>query len=149
MINTDYWNPLVPELTVRSVAESLPFYTTVGFTVRFRRSDPEFVYLELGQAQVMLEEEHIGGWHTAELTRPLGHGVNFQIEVADVTAIAAALRAAGYTLFREPKASWYAVGPDREEGQLELLVQDPEGYLLRLVEVLGARPRQETTNDDA
>ena len=51
-----YWNPLVPELTVSDVETSLSFYAAVGFTVRFRRTDPEFVYIELGDAQLILSE---------------------------------------------------------------------------------------------
>jgi predicted lactoylglutathione lyase len=45
-----YWNPLVPELTVGDLEVSLRFYKLIGFQIRFRRSDPLFAYLELGQA---------------------------------------------------------------------------------------------------
>ena len=56
-----YWNSLVPELTVSDVEMSLSFYAAVGFTVRFRRTEPEVVYIELGHAQLMLEQEHTSG----------------------------------------------------------------------------------------
>ena len=56
MNRAKYWNPLVPELTVSDVETSLSFYAAVGFTVRFRRTDPEFVYIELGDAQLILSE---------------------------------------------------------------------------------------------
>ena len=59
----------------------------------FQRTDPPFAYLELGQAQVMLEQQHAGGWNVEPLDRPLGRGINFQIEVVDVQSTAAALSA--------------------------------------------------------
>ena len=65
MSREKYWNPLVPELTVSDVETSLSFYAAVGFTVRFRRSAPEFVYIELGHAQLMLEQEHTSDWDVA------------------------------------------------------------------------------------
>ena len=136
-----YWNPMVPELTVRDMAQSLPFYLAAGFGVRFRRSEPDFVYLEQGQAQLMLEAWHPQGWHTGELQLPFGRGINLQIEVDDVTALAARLQAGGYAGFRPVQESWYAVSEHEEEGQLEGLWQDPDGYLLRFVETLGSRPR--------
>lgn len=134
------WNPMVPELVVADLVVSVRFYRMVGFTVRFERTEPPFAYLELGLAQLMLEQEHGGSWVTGELLRPLGRGVNFQIEVPAVEPIAAALAAVGQPLFRPIRESWYAVSESEEEGQQELLVQDPDGYLLRFVQVLGARP---------
>ena len=51
------------------------------------------------------------------------------------------LQAAGYACFRPVQESWYAVSEHEEEGQREGLWQDPDGYLLRFVEILGSRPR--------
>jgi catechol 2,3-dioxygenase-like lactoylglutathione lyase family enzyme len=136
-----HWNPLVPELSVTSLARSLPFYTELlGFTLAFRRDDPPFAYLDRNSAQLMLEEIHDGAWVTGELHPPLGRGVNFQIEVNQVQPIIDRLSAAGVPLFREPTESWYATG-EHEEGQREFLVQDPDGYLLRFCAILGSRPR--------
>lgn len=135
-----YWNPLVPELTVRSLEASLRFYAAVGFGVRFRRDRPAFAYLELGQAQLMLEEQHGEGWDVGPLDRPLGRGVNFQIEVPDVAAVHLALQALGVQPFRGIEDSWYAVSPYQLEGQREFLAQDPDGYLMRFCQYLGTRP---------
>jgi hypothetical protein len=98
---TEYWNPLVPELIVADIEISLRFYLAAGFSIRFRRSDPPFAYLELGQAQLMLEQEHSSAWITAPLSRPLGRGINLQIEVQSAAAVVKALLAAGFSLFRE------------------------------------------------
>jgi len=139
MSDEQYWNPLVPELTVASLERSLPFYLAAGFVVRFRRDDPPFAYLELGHAQIMLEQEHAQGWNVARLDRPLGRGVNFQIEVPDVAAVRSALLGTGAAIYRDIRDNWYRVSPNLEEGQREFLAQDPDGYLLRFAEYLGQR----------
>lgn len=134
-----YWSPLVPELTVGSLEASLRFYSAVGFSVRFRRDGPAFAYLELGPAQLMLEEQHGEGWNVEPLDRPLGRGVNFQIEVPDVGAVHLALQAIGVQPFRGIADSWYAVSASQLEGQREFLAQDPDGYLMRFCQYLGTR----------
>ena len=134
-----YWNAMVPELTVTDVEASLAFYMAAGFTVRFRRSEPEFAYIELGQAQLMLEQDHADNWKTAPLQPPYGRGMNLQVEVDSVDDIVERFHALGIALFRAPQEEWYATSPSTEEGQIEFLAQDPDGYLLRFVEVLGER----------
>lgn len=149
MSHEQYWNPLVPELTVASLDRSLPFYLAAGFVVRFRRDDPPFAYLELGQAQIMLEQEHAQGWDVASLDRPLGRGINFQIQVPDAGAVRSALLLLGAAIFRDIQDSWYRVSPNVEEGQREFLAQDPDGYLLRFAEYLGQRSAASNQNGDA
>jgi hypothetical protein len=87
----------------------------------------------------MLEQEHGEGWSVGPIERPLGRGVNFQIEVAYVQSIRNVLVEQGVVLFREVKDSWYEVASNKQEGQREFLVQDPDGYLLRLSQSLGSR----------
>lgn len=139
MSDVPYWNPLVPELTVTSLEESLRFYQAAGFSVRYRRESPPFAYLELGQAQLMLEQRHVEGWNVEPLDKPFGRGVNFQIVVPDVGQVLSALLSLNSILFRSPRDSWYRVAPDAEKGQREFLVQDPDGFLLRFVQCLGQR----------
>ena len=139
MSEDPYWNPLVPELTVTDLERSLHFYRAAGFSVRFPRTDPPFVYLELGQAQLMLEQAHAEGWQVAPLEPPLGRGVNFQIEVSDAQAVYLALQSQGYEPFRGLKDSWYPVSTTAQEGQREFLAQDPDGYLMRFAQPLGRR----------
>ncbi|MGL4778161.1 MAG: VOC family protein, partial [Aeromonas veronii] len=53
-VDEQYWNPMVPELSVTDLARSLVFYTGfLGFSVRYRRDDPPFAYLEQQQVQLM------------------------------------------------------------------------------------------------
>jgi len=134
-----FWNPLVPELTVTNVDVSLAFYLAAGFKIRFRRSSPEFAYIELGHAQLMLEQDHPDNWKTADLNPPYGRGINLQIEVKSINTILENFISSGIQLFQEPSEVWYETTPSSEEGQIELLAQDPDGYLMRFVEVLGTR----------
>ncbi len=120
---------------------SLAFYVEgCGFRLRYARPEDGFAYLEHGTAQIMLEElSDEASWVTGSLAPPLGRGVNFQIEVADVLAIHDRLVARGTPLFRPPETEWYRVG-EVAHGQTQFLVQDPDGYLLRFIQHLGERP---------
>jgi len=129
-------NPLVPELLVSDFDRSLRFYVEgVGFSVAFTRSGPAFAYLDLAGAQLMIEADHPGAWSTGELIGARGRGSNLQIEVPDVRAVRARLLELACSPFRELHESWYDT-PVGSEGQLEYLVQDPDGYLIRLVQIL-------------
>lgn len=111
MADQTYWNRMVPELTVTDFPVSLHFYVEVlGFSVMISRHDPEFAYVCMGEAQLMLEQYHDGGWNTAELVRPLGRGVNFQIEVDDVDPILSRLQANGVALYRPLRDNVYSTG---------------------------------------
>ncbi|WP_065647311.1 bleomycin resistance protein [Pantoea eucrina] len=129
--NKPYWNRMVPELTVTDLSASLKFYIeVVGFSIIIRRMEPDFAYITLGEAQLMLEQYHPDGWNTAELVRPLGRGVNFQIEVDDVDQIFARVNTHSVTLYRGLTDNHYSTG-ETTACQREFLVQDPDGYLLR------------------
>ncbi|CCG88548.1 bleomycin resistance protein [Erwinia piriflorinigrans] len=134
------WNRMVPELTVSDLPASLHFYTEVlGFTVIIRRHQPEFAYIALGEAQLMLEAYHDQGWNTAELTRPFGRGVNFQIEIDDVNPVLASLQDRHIPLYRQLRDNFYHIGT-AEVCQREFLVQDPDGYLLRFSQYIESPP---------
>jgi catechol 2,3-dioxygenase-like lactoylglutathione lyase family enzyme len=136
----NHWAALVPELLVTELARSLAFYRDAcGFRVRFARPEDGFAYVERGKAQIMLEEIAPDAWVTAPLDPPLGRGINLQIEVEDIAALHKQLLASGVRLFRPPATEWYREG-EVEHGQTQLLVQDPDGYLLRFVQHLGERP---------
>ena len=134
------FRPLVPELLCRDVAASLAFYCgTLGFATLYGRDDPPFAYLEREGAQLMLDSLEPDGWLTGAMEPPFGRGINLQIEASDLAALEGALEAAGHALFRAAEEAWYA-GTDRLYGQRQLLVQDPDGYLLRFCQDLGERP---------
>ncbi|MBZ9750095.1 VOC family protein [Deinococcus sp. HMF7604] len=127
------WAPLVPELMTSDLARSLDLYTRLfGFTIHYTR--PGFAYLSLGRVQWMLEQaEPDKAWQTGPLERPYGRGVNFQIQAPDLGALHARLTAASYPLFRPLHTATYAEG-DTLHTVRQLLVQDPDGYLLRFTD---------------
>lgn len=129
---------MVPELDVTDIQASLDFWCgPLGFTVAYDRPAAGFAYLQRGPVQVMLCQCN-GNWDTAELARPFGRGINFQMMVDALDPILDALKALGWPLFRQPAEAWYRAGAV-EAGQREFLVQDPDGYLLRFAESLGTR----------
>ncbi|CAI8953444.1 bleomycin resistance protein [Pseudomonas sp. IT-P176] len=136
-------NKMVPELTVSDIQQSLAFWTDlIGFQIAYERREEGFAYLDFDGVQVMLEQyiaEDDGQWHTGALQAPFGRGINFQMTVDRVEPILARLAAVQWPLFRPFADAWYRSG-EVEVGQRELIVQDPDGYLLRLVEALGERP---------
>jgi catechol 2,3-dioxygenase-like lactoylglutathione lyase family enzyme len=140
-------NPLVPELNCADFARSLAFYTEIlGFAVAYARPEESFAFLEREGAQIMLEQleqppRSARSWLTGEVTYPFGRGINFQIRVSDVRALLGAVTAAGCAIFWPLEERWYR-RDDTLLGNLQFLVQDPDGYLLRFFQDLGARPAE-------
>jgi len=127
---------LVPELLVSNHAASRDFYVRlIGFQVRYERPAEKFSYLDLGGAELMIEQE-TDFWTTAPREKPYGRGINLQIEVDALDPILSRLREAGIALFRPVEEAWYRSG-DTYSGNRQFLVQDPDGYLLRIFEDLG------------
>ena len=90
-------------------------------------------------AQVMFFERD-GGWETGPFERPLGRGIVIQVFVNDVDAVAKRVEAAGLSYFVAPFEKWRDWG-DRLGGQREFLILDPDGYLVKVAQLLGERPK--------
>ena len=132
------FSALTPELDVEDLETSLRFWCDLlGFKIAYDRPDEGFAYLVQGGAQIMLCQG-IGRWMTGTLERPRGRGANFQIMVDRLDPVLTALASARWPLFEKPRDAWYRTGPV-EGGQREFLVEDPDGYLVRLAENLGER----------
>lgn len=132
---------LMPELAVTDCSVSVRFWCDLlGFAVLYRRPEEGFAYLALGGAHLMLDQADIGRtWRTAPFDLPLGRGINFQISVPDVAVQLRQLREAAWPLFMEPEVKWYRLSPSEQAGVRQFLVQDPDGYLVRLQMSLGHR----------
>jgi catechol 2,3-dioxygenase-like lactoylglutathione lyase family enzyme len=132
---------LVPEILVTSLQKSLDFWCRLGgFDVLYDRPDDGFAYITRGTAHLMLEQRGVGrNWIPAALDVPFGRGVNFQVSVTSIDPLVRALLEASWPLFMEPETKWYRTG-ETEVGVAQLLVQDPDGYLIRFHESLGRRP---------
>jgi catechol 2,3-dioxygenase-like lactoylglutathione lyase family enzyme len=136
-----YWNVMVPEITVLNFEKSLAFYTeTLGFSVRYQRKKPNFVYIEQENVQIMIEQYTEDGRNVAELSKHLGRVINFQMALTDIEPMLKRINSAQIKLYRELKESWYDTGGVLS-GQKEILVQDPDGYLLRFTQYLGEKPK--------
>ena len=116
----------------------------VGFRVLYARREEGFACLELAGCRLMLDQIDGGSparrgiWDTGALQRPYGRGINFEIQVADLDAALAGVRETGLAIFFGPEERWYRV-EDQELGVRQVLVQDPDGYLVRLQQVIGQR----------
>ncbi|GHG06314.1 aldoketomutase [Deinococcus piscis] len=141
---------LVPELAVMDLQASRHFWVDLlGFQLKYERPEERFAYIVLGSAHVMLDQ--IGQtrtWETGPLTAPFGRGINFEITVQDVQVILDRLSGANWPLFMELEEKWYRVG-DQETGVRQFLVQDPDGYLVRLSQSLGLRLRETVKGEEA
>jgi len=126
------FNSLVPELYVVNFQKSLDFYVhALGFTIEYRREDPQFAFLSYQENQLMIQRvDNDFDFHTGALEYPFGRGINFQIRTNEVQQIVEKLKDMNYPLKRELKDSWYQVR-NNSLGYRQFLVMDPDGYLLR------------------
>jgi len=139
------WAPMVVELHVNDVVASLSFWEGVlGFGVAFSRPEEGFTYLEHSEGHQIMLCQRNGRFETGPLTPPLGQGAMFQIYLAELAPVLAALAAKAWPLYLGPRVVWRRTG-DRESGQREVFVQDPDGYLLMIAENLGERPETDGT----
>ena len=122
---------------------SRAFYCDLlGFTVDYARPEEGFVMLALGDARLMIDQ--IGTGRTFDdghlpKSYPFGRGLNVQINVPAVQPILDRLAQVDHPLLLPLEETWYRKGTE-ELGQRQFVVADPDGYLLRLCEDLGARP---------
>ena len=136
---------LIPELYVSNLDASLAFYVDVlGFHVEYDRPEDKFACIALGSAHLMLEETpaltrasaeqfHAGQWRTADLERPFGRGINLEIRVDGIDAMDARLKATRYPMLLELHARVFRVQGEPYPLR-QLLLADPDGYLIRLSE---------------
>jgi catechol 2,3-dioxygenase-like lactoylglutathione lyase family enzyme len=134
---------LVPELYVSDLAASMKFYVgLLGFRIEYERPEEGFVALSIGSAHLMLEETaslkrasaedfERGQWRTADLEKPFGRGVNLEIQVSGIEEIHSRIAQSRYPLLLELHQRSYRTG-DRDRVVQQLLVADPDGYLIRL-----------------
>ncbi|NMC36310.1 VOC family protein [Candidatus Beckwithbacteria bacterium] len=131
--------PLLPELYISSLKKSLEFYVDIiGFKIEYSREHPNFAFLSYQGSQLMIQELVPGEKEKENLDYPFGRGINFQIDTESVNPIMKSLKQHEYPLIRGIKDSWYQAGKV-VYGCREILVNDPDGYLLRFSESLGKK----------
>lgn len=75
---------------------------------------------------------------TGKFEYPLGRGINFQIDTDNVQELTNSLKTDNYPLLRDISDSWYREN-DILHGCRQILVQDPDGYLLRFSQGIGEK----------
>lgn len=133
------FNSILPELYISNFEDSIHFYHDIlGFKIEYTRDNPKFAFLSYEKSQLMIQELKQGEKEDEKLEYPFGQGINFQIETESVQKIIESLKKNNYPLKRGIKDSWYK-GKNTKYGCREILVQDPDGYLLRFSEDLGEK----------
>ncbi|WP_326492596.1 bleomycin resistance protein [Alicyclobacillus dauci] len=130
------FNRLIPELSVSNFERSLSFYTDVLlFAIEYQRPEHLFAFLNFQGSQLMIEQQN-GYWETGTLEYPCGRGINFSIQVDSLDDVVESLNRNNHPIRIGPKVNAYRKG-DRILRHRELLVLDPDGYLLRFTQHFG------------
>ena len=124
------FNSTIPELSVFDIERTKKFYRELGFKIEYERTEDKFVFMSFQDSQFMFEQIHDDGWNIGELVYPLGRGINFSIAVDDIEELYKLVNNLNIELYRELTRNIYQVN-GIEEMQIEFLIQDPNGYLLR------------------
>lgn len=126
-----FFNKMIPELSVSNINISKKFYIDIlGSKIEYEREEDKFAFISLDGVQLMLDEGVNGSWSTGITEYPFGRGINFQFFVDDVEKVILSLKDNNIKLFKEPFISEYRINSGRQVFK-EILVQDPDGYLLR------------------
>ena len=135
---------LTPELYVTNLETSLNFYCDLlGFQISYQRPEDRFAFLTRDGVAIMLEEPIGRTWLAGPLEQPFGRGMNLQILVRDVAQIYADCQQANVTLQVALETKTYRRRDDMVS-QTQFVVQDPDGYLIRLAEEIDRADTNET-----
>lgn len=135
------FNALVPELYCSNFETSLKFYTkTLGFSVIYSRIDERFAFLEREGAQLMIEQPvpASSAWIIGDAKPPFGKGMNLEIGTTDVVQLHETCKKNNATIYLALEEKWYETG-NKKVGNLQFIVLDPDGYMLRFAQDLGEK----------
>ena len=77
------YNDLIPELVVSNINISKDFYVNMlGFKVEYEREEDKFIFISLGNIQLMLEEG--SKEELSQMKYPFGKGINFTFGVDNI-----------------------------------------------------------------
>jgi len=125
------FNALISELGVADLARSLAFYRDLlDFQEVFAREEDGFHFLERESAQIMLVERSHLAWMAHGPDVPFGNGANFALEVSSLSPDWEERLLPHW--FAAPFVHEYDVGGSLLKVR-QLVVVDPDGYLVRLV----------------
>lgn len=123
------FNSLIPELSVTNIGKSKEFYIKLGFKIMYERVEDKFCFLELEGNQIMIQEEN-DNWSVGNMEYPFGRGINISMSVSNVKELYDNIIKQNIKVFKELEVHNYRVD-DIVYNDLEFLIQDLDGYLLR------------------
>ena len=123
------FNSLIPELSVSNIDISKEFYLKIGFKIKYERKEDKFIFLELEDNQIMIEEIN-DNWNTGKLEYPFGRGINLSMTIKDLDSYYENLLSKNIKFFKKLMINEYEVNNEIYCDK-EFLIQDPDGYLLR------------------
>lgn len=123
------FNSLIPELSVSNIERSKKFYLSLGFKIMYEREENKFVFLQLEENQIMIEENN-GNWETGPMEYPYGRGINISMTIKDIDKLYKKIKEKNIKLFLDLETHEYRVNNTISYDK-EFLIQDPDGYLLR------------------
>ena len=129
------FNSLIPELYVSNIDKSLKFYTDLDFKIEYQRESPRFAFLSYQDSQIMIQEFE-PEWVMGKLEYPYGRGINLQINTRDINLVLQSLIKSNYPFNNKIEENSYRV-KERLVVSKELLIMDPDGYLLRFSQDIG------------
>ena len=124
------FNSLIPELSVSNIERSKKFYLSLGFKIMYERKENKFIFLQLEENQIMIEENN-GNWDTGLMEYPYGRGINISMTIKDIDKLYKKIKEKNIKLFLGLETHEYRVNNIISYDK-EFLIQDPDGYLLRL-----------------
>jgi catechol 2,3-dioxygenase-like lactoylglutathione lyase family enzyme len=134
------WARLAPETLVEDIQASPTFWRDLlGFAIAYQRPEDRFAYLERPDGARIVLCQRSGDWETGPLEPPFGRGVMFQVYVDDVDLLLSSVSSKVWPLYAGLREVWRRHG-DREGGQREFFLLDPDGYLVMIAQNIGERP---------
>lgn len=137
---------LTPELCCSNIKSSLSFYIeTLGFKIQYERLEEGFAMIERQGSRIMLDEIADTSktttkrtWILAPMEPPFGRGINLEIKTKKVDELYDRCKLLEANIFLPIEDKWYRAG-NREIGNRQFIVLDPDGYMLRFAQSLGKR----------
>ena len=123
------FNKLIPELSVTDIKRSKEFYIKLGFKILYERKEDKFAFLEFEGNQIMIEQIN-DNWNTGKLEYPFGRGINISMSVDNIRNYYNKLIDNNIKMYKDLMVNKYRVD-NYEYKDIEFLIQDPDGYLLR------------------
>ena len=126
------YNDLIPEFVVSNINISKDFYVNMlGFKVEYEREEDKFIFISLGNIQLMLEEG--SKEELSQMKYPFGKGINFTFGVNNIDELYSKFKIKKSLLKRDIEIREFRVN-DEIIYVKEFSIIDPDGYFIRISE---------------